>query len=506
MKLFTLKQLSKIYPVFTESSLRWLRFNGEENGFNYCVIKIGKRIFIDINRFENWLSKNAVNGEANAAEMIYELLTNDRWGMALPTARINRKAFLKVAKALHDEQFGLSLLWDNEKKIEDILDEILRHVDGVLFEDMKDGRFVLKLARDDYNPDLIPKYSPSNIIKLSHFSRSAWDETTNEVKITYPSSTHQYKLQTAQAQDLANRQIQGAVVSVTQNYPGITRAELANRIAWRDLKSLSYPLSKCNLEINRDAKDLHPGDVFKLDWPDLGIGALLMRVNRINYGELQNNAISVDAIQDIFSLSDSIYSETPESNWLNPIGEPQNITIVKIIKMPDFDITKTRMKPMILAVRPNGQTIGYDIMVKVGYGEYQFEGDETDWTPTALLDEDYSIDAVGGILITTGQDLDIVQNTGNSEDNLILVGDEWIRFKNIVISDGKYQLTGIDRGLSNTDIIDHKSSDRVWFPMYGSGTTTRDYAFDERLRFKLLSQTLNEKLIITAATAYQINK
>ena len=129
-----------------------------------------------------------INGDANPIEMLFELLTNDRWGMGLLQEKINRSEFIQAAKTLHKEQFGMSLLWDNEKKIEDMIDEILRHVDGVLFEDMKDGRFVLKLARDDYNPESVPEFNPSNIIKLSQFSRSAWDETTNEVKITYPSS------------------------------------------------------------------------------------------------------------------------------------------------------------------------------------------------------------------------------------------------------------------------------------------------------------------------------
>lgn len=54
--LVNMKQLSKIYPVFTISTLRWFRFNGSNNGFNDCVLKIGRKLLIDVNKFEIWLS------------------------------------------------------------------------------------------------------------------------------------------------------------------------------------------------------------------------------------------------------------------------------------------------------------------------------------------------------------------------------------------------------------------------------------------------------------------
>ena len=55
----TFKQMPEHHPAFTEASLRWLRFNGDSNGFNRCVRKIGRRVVIDIELFEIWLNDHA---------------------------------------------------------------------------------------------------------------------------------------------------------------------------------------------------------------------------------------------------------------------------------------------------------------------------------------------------------------------------------------------------------------------------------------------------------------
>ena len=53
----TVKQLCIDYPgVFTEGSLRWLIFNAEHNGFASCIIRMGRRLFIDLPALRQWLA------------------------------------------------------------------------------------------------------------------------------------------------------------------------------------------------------------------------------------------------------------------------------------------------------------------------------------------------------------------------------------------------------------------------------------------------------------------
>lgn len=40
---------------FTSASLRWLLFNREHNGFDRCVVRVGRRVLIDEAEFVAWL-------------------------------------------------------------------------------------------------------------------------------------------------------------------------------------------------------------------------------------------------------------------------------------------------------------------------------------------------------------------------------------------------------------------------------------------------------------------
>lgn len=63
MRLDTLafRQAAERYPAFSEAALRWLRFNGTDNGFDRCVIKLGRRVLLDTEAFERWVASHRVH-------------------------------------------------------------------------------------------------------------------------------------------------------------------------------------------------------------------------------------------------------------------------------------------------------------------------------------------------------------------------------------------------------------------------------------------------------------
>lgn len=57
-RLRTVRQMCEEYPnLFTEGRLRWLIFNAEENGFSSCVVRMGRRVFIDTGAVTTWLAQ-----------------------------------------------------------------------------------------------------------------------------------------------------------------------------------------------------------------------------------------------------------------------------------------------------------------------------------------------------------------------------------------------------------------------------------------------------------------
>ena len=65
-RVVSVKNFPAVYPDanFTEASVRWLIFNKDKNGFHNCVIKVGRKILIDIDRFEKWLDDGGDNEPA----------------------------------------------------------------------------------------------------------------------------------------------------------------------------------------------------------------------------------------------------------------------------------------------------------------------------------------------------------------------------------------------------------------------------------------------------------
>lgn len=51
----TVKQVARERPAFTVASLRWLIFNAETNGLHYALVRIGRRVLIDLERFDQWI-------------------------------------------------------------------------------------------------------------------------------------------------------------------------------------------------------------------------------------------------------------------------------------------------------------------------------------------------------------------------------------------------------------------------------------------------------------------
>lgn len=54
----TVKQLAAENPAFTEGSLRWLVFNAASNGFDTAIVRVGRRVLIDVPKLNDWLEAN----------------------------------------------------------------------------------------------------------------------------------------------------------------------------------------------------------------------------------------------------------------------------------------------------------------------------------------------------------------------------------------------------------------------------------------------------------------
>ena len=58
MNLMSLKQTAEQYPAFTVAALRWQLHKRSTNGLDRATVRIGRRVYIDADAFDNWIQEH----------------------------------------------------------------------------------------------------------------------------------------------------------------------------------------------------------------------------------------------------------------------------------------------------------------------------------------------------------------------------------------------------------------------------------------------------------------
>ena len=327
------------------------------------------------NAVTNALFPDAITGNANPAHIIYECLTNSDWGMGSPLAAIDYDSFDLASQVLYAEAFGLSMIWTRQAKMQDFIQEVLDHIQGVLYVDPSTGLLTLKLIRGDYAAETLPVLNPDNA-DLTSFSRKLWGDVVNEIVVTWTNPENEQE-ETITAQDLASISTQGGIVSDGRNYYGVRNARLAQDLAFRDLRSAGQPLATCEVEVDRTQYNLRPASVVKLTWPEYSLSELVMRVTSIDYGKPGDPTIKLSLIEDVYGLDIGSYDAPPETEWSDPTSDPTPIETVEIFTLPLFLAADTTVAAFvespeypevlagILATTDNPDTFEYELVDEV---------------------------------------------------------------------------------------------------------------------------------------------
>lgn len=435
--------------------------------------------------------------DACPASVIYDLLTSS-WGkLNLPASKIDEPSFSACSVTLLAEQHGYSRCLDDNAEASQIIDDILRQIDGVLYEEPTTGKLVLKLIRQDYVLASMPIVNPDNVLgDLQNFSVGSWRDIMNEVRVTYPSRDNDYNDTTARAQNMANAVGQGnRLRSTTLHFPGVCTPALAQQIAARELAVLSRPTTKCTVRVNREFYATRPGDVVRLTWPKLGLVDMPMRVARVDLGQLYDGAITLDLIHDVFGQTlgafesppstpltqgtpspfyDRVVTESPY--WLQLYatseGTLPNADTQRLMGFarPRDASDKFYLESTTAPATPYSQEfpltrLPYSARVITNYGRELEPYD----TATGL-----EIDLAGSpwestLVATLGAawDADGISNFGHS---LIVVGSEIMAYETATSLGGtQYRLNNVWRGLLDTAPVDHAEDEIVYWigPFYG---------------------------------------
>lgn len=453
----------------------------------------------DLRRCPNTLGlsgdRHNIAGDANPACMIYECLTNERWGLGLQSSQIDTASFIAAGDVLANESVGLSMILDTGTTARDLINEIQRHIDAVTYTDPATGLITLRLIRADYGPGDPLLLNVDNVSEVT-IGRPAWPDTRNVVKVQYIDRAGNFTPRICQARDSANVQVQGEQSVEEFEFRGISNAAHAQKRCEQLLRVLAHPLAPIEVVANRIAWRLRPGSVARLTWAPLGITDLAFRVTRISTGELGDGRIRISGVEDVFGIEGTAYAAPGASEWADPITEPADLADARLVEVPYALVEgPDRIVATLGARAAESLHLGYQVWAdSEGGTDYAFTNEVRELTPAPVLAAHLTITAtslrvVSESVIATLESASLGDFAGGK--NVALVGNELIAWRYISDNhDGTHSLSGLVRGVADTVPAEHGVGERVWFVTEGSGLVSLSpYVSDVTVAAKLLAFT-----------------
>lgn len=454
-----------------------------------------------------WYPQRAeIGDDMNPAHILVEVLTNQRWGMGEPLDEIDQDSFEDAADQLHSEEFGLSFLWNYRQSANDFIRMVLDHIDAALYTDPESGKWTLKLIRGDYDRESLPLFDESDIIELDSFSRSGEGENPNELTLQFKDQSAG-KDRSVTVHDVASLQRQGSRIATEVKMPGITREDLAIRVASRELQQRSIPLGKCRVVGNRRFGQLRPGDAVRIKWTPAGIDDVVMRVGEIDYGTLVDGSVSVELIEDVFGREDAIYSDTGGSQWESPNRQPDDAPAVIPEEAPYYLVSREILRGFgedsesltegagfltVMARKPSPDAMDYRVQIDAGAG-YQDAG-RGGFGASGYLLEDLPAEVTSTVNLEAPMGLRRAQ-----PGDLGIVDGEWVVVRDVDAAVG--QVT-VDRGVLDTTPARHAAGEPLIIRSGSGYLRVQEFADGESLEVKVLPQTGRGRLDPDSATAH----
>ncbi len=265
---------------------------------------------------------------------------------------------------------------------------------------------------------------------------------------------------------------------LTQGRPAVKSANMMlftnnNDAAWKArqmLRDSAFPAAEVSFRTTRTAFAHEPGAVFKFSYTPWGVSNLVCRVIRIEEGSLEDDAVTVTALEEAVNKTriEGAYKLTVGDGVTHPSYDLSAIEYTKVLEAP-YAAVGGDIRIIPLAARAQDTDLGYLVYMSLdGGSSYSKIGQVSGYYPYGTLVAAYPDDTMP-IDDTVGFTVDFVNDEGEtiesvtrdylySGKNLALIGDEVISFQTITPDgsvDRRYKIEGIYRGRLDTDPAAH---------------------------------------------------
>lgn len=304
--------------------------------------------------------------DVNPISVLYRLLTMPEFCGSSKVGPIDIASFTTARQRVQEDGLFMSYELRTKETGNDLIETILDHVDGFLFQEPTDGSIKIKLYRPALEGEYVPKFTDSQVLALTSLEKTTWAATFSQSRITFnlrgSAGNAMYAQSVAIAKDPGlglNNELEEILESTI---PTVYDGDVANNIAARKLAVGNAPLVKVVLEFSRlvnstgaTAVGFRPGDLFDWDSDAYGFENFRMRVTNINLGRIDDNRIRVTAIQDRFVPPPTQAApKPPQGPPPAPLKPDVQITVSRMITAP-FELASIDLGPHARNQINNGQ-------------------------------------------------------------------------------------------------------------------------------------------------------
>ncbi len=439
--------------------------------------------------------------DANPAAILFEIYTNQIWGLRRKAAELDIPSFAQASAALAAANIGMSFAADSSQTFADVVNTIKQHCSCSVFDALTSVkcRWLYDTTGTAYK--VSAQLTKSSLKDFQH-SRKAWGTAINEIRGQFVNRTNYYVTEIVTVQDLASIQAAGTLRSGQINFIGFSNSDIAQRMIRRSLKETGYPQATVQFTMNHWDAYLEPYDLFALvwdDWTDLPYTSYY-RVISVEYMEDAEGGIKVTAMEDMAYMPTTdtnpslqiptfpylLFTPTGDSQTnLNPITT-SNVPPITPVAGLEMNCYASPLVPRVafafeqLSGNVSGAQFAWSILAA---NNFTTLGVLPAFAVTGTLTSTYPVtrafDRSTALLLslTTLSDLatilgaNLVINPSDSFESLIVTNKFFLLIDQEIMQvgyaqdmgSGNIKLTNIARGKYGTAIVSHATNAPIWF-------------------------------------------
>lgn len=444
----------------------------------------------------------------NPAHILYFARTSPDMGRE-PVSAMDDASYRTAADWFYANGIGLCTQYDaSQETVDDFCARVGKAAGCGDARDPTTGKWLLSIANGVYDRASLPILNDDDVLEFSE-QPTILDQAVNSVSVEYYDPDNDVTRVTPPAE------MQGLIATFgsrhqVQQYHEIPTADLAAKIAQRDLAQFTTPTHGYDLTTTSKTRKWRLYSYFRLQLPKRGISDMVCMVGSVpGRGTLRSGAVHLTAVEDIYSLPQAQFATVEPNVDTRPPQTPTPISVQRALEAPYVVLAASMRASDLDALDPDaGYVVAMAAAPAAGSRDYTLQ---TAAAGTPYADAD-TAQFCGSALIVEGDPLTAAAATtftlaagaglaGVVVGSAALWDDEIVRIDAIDTSAGTLTL---GRGCGDTVPAAHAANSRILFFGNAFASDATEYTAGETVNARLLTSTGSAQIDPASATVIPI--